>query len=80
MAERSVLVTGANGLIGYALLQRLARTGISAVGTDLRMTDAAAVPVAPADLRDRDAVYALVERYRPHAIVHAGGVSGPMVA
>lgn len=80
MAERPVLVTGANGLIGYALLRRLARAGVSAVGTDLRTTDAAAAPVAPAELRDRDAVDALVERHRPRAIVHAGGISGPMVA
>lgn len=80
MTDAPILVTGANGLIGHALLRRLSRQGRPAVATDQRPIDFPDVPTMIVDLRDRPAVDALVAQYRPCAIVHAGGLSGPMAA
>jgi nucleoside-diphosphate-sugar epimerase len=80
MTDAPILVTGANGLIGHALLRRLARTGPAAIASDQRHPDGIAQPFVAADLRDRAALDALVGAHRPAAIVHAGGLSGPMVA
>jgi nucleoside-diphosphate-sugar epimerase len=80
MADAPILVTGANGLIGHALLRRLARAGRAAVATDQRRPEGIDLPFIAADLRDRAAIDALIAAHRPAAIVHAGGLSGPMVA
>lgn len=56
-----VLVTGAGGQVGRAVLRRATAEGVRAVGcarADLDVTDAAAV---------RDAM----ERHRPHVVIHA---------
>src|SRR4051794_11747714 len=80
MAEAPILVTGSNGLIGHALLRRLAAEGRAAIATDQRPADGLDVPTIVLDLRDRVAVDVLAARYKPRAIVHTGGLSGPMVA
>jgi nucleoside-diphosphate-sugar epimerase len=80
MAAAPILVTGANGLIGHALLRRLQDSGRAAIASDQRPPDGLDAPFVAVDLRDRPAIDALVAQHRPSAIVHAGGLSGPMVA
>ncbi|MDF0602104.1 NAD(P)-dependent oxidoreductase [Psychromarinibacter sp. C21-152] len=65
------LVTGHTGFIGRALLQELPRLGWHARG----LTDAQGAAI---DLRDADTVAEAVDWLRPDAILHMGGVSGPM--
>ncbi len=55
-----VIVTGANGQLGRALLQALNRRGIPCAGTDIDTLD----------LTDEQAVYACVQAERPDVIVH----------
>ncbi len=77
-----ILVTGAAGLIGGRLVRRLAAEGADVIATDRR----AAQPPPPgarwvaADLMDTPALMALMRDARLGAVVHAGAISGPMVA
>jgi nucleoside-diphosphate-sugar epimerase len=70
----SVLVTGSSGFVGRAIMARLADR--RAIGLD---------PVASAstqcidDLSDRVRLRALLAREKITHIIHAGGVSGPML-
>jgi len=70
----TVLVTGSSGFVGRAIMAHLA--GHGAIGLD---------PVAAAkthvidDLSDRSRLRALIAREQITHIIHAGGVSGPMV-
>ena len=71
-----VLVTGSSGFVGRAIMARLAAAGRPAIGLD---------PVASPstqvidDLSDRARLRDLFARERITHIIHAGGVSGPMV-
>jgi UDP-glucuronate 4-epimerase len=80
MPSETILVTGVNGLIGHALTRRIRAAGRTVVATDQTLPSDLDVAMVRADLRDRGAIEALVAEHRPHAIVHAGGISGPMVA
>src|SRR5688572_6585432 len=82
MPSRRVLVTGSNGLIGYALSARLLDLGRDVVGMDLvRLPgDPAAFDLVEGDLLDVHCLHATLRRYDVGAIVHCGGVSGPMLA
>jgi len=72
----TVLVTGSSGFVGRVIIARLAATGRSAIGLD---------PVASPttrvidDLSDRSRLRDLIARELITHIIHAGGVSGPMV-
>ncbi|MBX3249843.1 MAG: NAD(P)-dependent oxidoreductase, partial [Myxococcales bacterium] len=69
-ARADVLVTGAAGFVGAALARRLGESGRRVVATDLR-GDAGIVHV---DVTDAGAVDAVVERHRPHQVVHAAAI------
>jgi len=77
-----VLVTGVEGLIGYAVAKRLLESGTDVVGMDQRIRDAATLgmPTVQADLGDVHALYAAFLEHRCTAVVHCGAVSGPMLA
>ena len=72
----SVLVTGSSGFVGRAIMARLAAAGRKAIGLD---------PVASPstqiidDLSDPARLRDLIAREKITHIIHAGGVSGPMV-
>lgn len=76
MTGNIVLVTGSSGFVGCVIMARLAARGIRAIGLD---------PVASAatqvidDLADRAKLSDLIAREHVTHVIHAGGVSGPMV-
>lgn len=73
MPERRVLVTGARGLIGRALVARLAARwpGAALHGVDLAAPEQVAGEAC--DLADASAVRALVARLAPDVVFHAAG-------
>lgn len=71
-------LTGAAGFVGRHLARRLAEDGHEVIGTDL-----SADPFGGwtrLDLRDRPAVIAALAEARPDLVLHAGAISGPMLA
>jgi len=79
--HHSVLVTGAQGMIGCACAITLQRLGWRVFTTDARIRtrpSPALHAFESVDLRDRDRLTELLARCRPDAVVHAGGFSGPM--
>jgi nucleoside-diphosphate-sugar epimerase len=76
MKSAVTLVTGSSGFVGRVLMARLAAVGHRALGLD-------PIPAPTTqimdDLSDRARLRALLERERVTHIIHAGGVSGPMV-
>jgi len=79
--EGSVLVTGVEGMIGYAVALHLREAGVPVVGLDQRVADSAdlGVPVLQADLDNTHALYGALVEHRCRAVVHCGAVSGPML-
>src|SRR5215510_11708207 len=76
MADDVTLVTGASGFLGHATMKLLDQNGRRAIGLD-------PVPSATADiiddLSDRPCLKARLADNKVTHIIHAGGVSGPMV-
>lgn len=78
--DKPVLVTGANGLIGYAVAAALARAGRPVLGL-VRREPAETFPfdLCFGDLTDIHRVHKLYTDQPFEAVIHSGGVSGPMV-
>ena len=74
--EDVTLVTGASGFLGHAVMKLLARNAHRAVGLDPRPS---ATTRVLDDLSDRSRLRALLVDEKITHIIHAGGVSGPMV-
>lgn len=75
-----ILVTGSSGFLGAATVARLTTMGHDVLGVD----PAPPVPGASHchvadDLSDAAGLLALLQDFQPHVVIHAGGVSGPMV-
>lgn len=85
---RPVLVTGACGLVGSAVVRHLAGLGRPVVASDLdapgtravarSLVGAGPVEFGPADLTDPDAVHALITSTQPGALVHLAAVIPPL--
>lgn len=78
---RRVLITGAYGLIGHETVHALEAAGFKVVPTDIlqeRPGDAGfdALPLAIAGV---EPIFRFLKEHRIEAVVHAGGVSGPML-
>jgi nucleoside-diphosphate-sugar epimerase len=81
MTSGLILVTGAAGLIGGRLVSRLAAEGADAIATDRRGAEApSAARWVTVDLMDAPALLSLMRDAQVRAVVHAGAISGPMVA
>ena len=74
-----VLVTGANGFIGAALVDRLRRDGEEVVASDLTRGDAASADFQGCDITDPRQVETLFARGPFDTTFHGGAISGPMV-
>ncbi len=77
----STLVTGVNGLIGFALAKRLRALGENVIGMDRVLHDARQLdlPLIEADLSDTHRLHSALREHAVERIVHAGGISGPML-
>jgi nucleoside-diphosphate-sugar epimerase len=76
MTSNVILVTGSSGFVGRAIMARLAALGQRAIGLDPQPSHTTQVID---DLSDRARLRALIAREKISHIIHAGGVSGPMV-
>jgi nucleoside-diphosphate-sugar epimerase len=76
MSSTATLVTGSSGFVGRVMMARLAAAGHRAIGLD--PVSAATTHVID-DLSDRGRLCALLQREQVTHVIHAGGVSGPMV-
>jgi nucleoside-diphosphate-sugar epimerase len=76
-----VLITGAGGFVGSFAAARFASAGHDVLGVDrvprpLDRRHGVSVPMAEADVRDRDRLRALAEEHAADLIVHAAAVIG----
>ncbi|MBZ9799866.1 NAD-dependent epimerase/dehydratase family protein [Mesorhizobium sp. ES1-4] len=78
MADLSILVTGASGLIGQRILRRLQRSQRNAVGIDIS-SKPGQIPVHIADLCDIHRLHGIASQEDVGSVIHCGAVSGPMV-
>ena len=76
MAESVTLVTGASGFLGKAVMKLLAENSQPAIGLDPRPSLTTQVVDT---LSDRPKLKNLLAKEKVTHIIHAGGVSGPMV-
>ena len=76
MADNVTLVTGASGFLGKAVMTLLAEQKQRAIGLDPRPS---ATTQVMDDLSDRSKLVKLLAGEKVTHVIHAGGVSGPMV-
>lgn len=76
MADDVTLVTGASGFLGKAVVKQLADISQHTIGLDPRPS---ATTQVVDNLSDRARLKALLNTEKVTHIIHAGGVSGPMV-
>jgi len=75
----AVLVTGISGLIGAEVANRLTQEGHRVLGMDRAVPPGLPYPVLTHDLPDAHRWHEAIARYGIRKIIHAGGVSGPMM-
>ena len=74
-----ILVTGASGFLGSAVIPRLVARGEEVIGLDPTPPETESARHIEDDLSDPGRLRALLADERISHIIHAGGVSGPMV-
>lgn len=79
MTEGAVLVTGVGGLIGGAVAARLWSQGRRVVGMDRDVPAGLPFQVLTHDLPEPQRWHEAIVRFGVKRIVHAGGISGPML-
>ncbi|HLI10330.1 MAG TPA: NAD(P)-dependent oxidoreductase [Alphaproteobacteria bacterium] len=81
MPESSILITGVNGMIGFALARRLAAEDRRVVGMDRVLPPDGDLncPVVTAELSDPHRLHWTIRHYGVDRIVHCGAYSGPML-
>ena len=76
MSNNVTLVTGASGFLGHAVMKLLAQNAHRAIGLDPQPSPTTQIRD---DLSDCEKLKELLAREKVTHIIHAGGVSGPMV-
>jgi UDP-glucuronate 4-epimerase len=81
VSPKSVLVTGANGLIGFDLVRRLRSEGRNVVAVDRSVSDVSTVTdeAFEVEIGDVHKLHELTSRFEIDAVAHCGAVSGPML-
>ncbi|MGB7257767.1 MAG: NAD(P)-dependent oxidoreductase [Pseudolabrys sp.] len=74
-----VLVTGASGFLGAAVVERLAAQGHRAIGLDPAPSTGAVHRHVRDDLSDRKRLETLLRDEKISHVLHCGGVSGPTI-
>lgn len=79
--RKSILVTGANGLIGYDVVKQLAGAGRKVIAVDRTVSEVASLTANAfaLEIGDQHRLHELAARFQIDAIIHCGGVSGPML-
>jgi dTDP-4-dehydrorhamnose reductase len=77
-----ILITGANGFLGYYLSELLLQKGLKVLATGkgecrLPFTNHSDFIYSPLDFTDPFAVHDIFEKFKPAVIVHAGAMSKP---
>lgn len=80
MGTPAILVTGAAGLVGNAVRQRLERDGRTVVPIDRMEQTREGLPLIACDLNDIHRLHAIANAHQIDGIIHCGAHSGPMVA
>src|SRR5689334_11035065 len=76
----SILITGAEGFLGFNLAQRLYASGEQVVGFDIAAAAKSRPwPVIAGDVGDRALIETLFAEHRVTSVIHGGGVSGPHI-
>lgn len=65
-----ILITGANGQLGYDCLHELRRRGHAVTASGRADRALTAPPYVPLDIAEQDAVTAVMEKLRPDAVLH----------
>ncbi|WP_414476337.1 NAD-dependent epimerase/dehydratase family protein [Microvirga sp. M2] len=73
-----ILLTGAAGFVGCATARALRDEGHDVLGIDVRVSDNGGITEI-CDLRNIHGLYRVGRNFSPEAIIHCGGVSGPML-
>jgi len=79
MSGETILVTGVSGLIGGAVARRLFSEGRKIIASDIVPLTGRGYPSVEHDLRDPHRWLDIIERFGVSKVVHAGGISGPML-
>ncbi len=79
MSEAPILVTGISGLLGGAVARALHAAGRPVVGMDAAAVPGVPFPMLHHDLPDPHRWHEVIVRHGIAAVIHAGGISGPMV-
>lgn len=75
----NILVTGGAGLVGMALRRHLSAAGHNVLATDITDFSRHDPDLVLADLSDHSRLEQLVSEGQVQAIVHSGGISGPLM-
>jgi UDP-glucuronate 4-epimerase len=80
-AREPILITGADGLIGHAVVARLKSAGRATVAIDRSTADVrnVGVPSFEVEIGDIHKLHEIVDRLHIRSIVHCGAISGPML-
>jgi nucleoside-diphosphate-sugar epimerase len=79
MSDDVILVTGLGGLIGGAVAHRLAAEGRRIIAADRVLHPGMPFPVVDHDLPEPHRWHDIIARFGITKVVHAGGISGPML-
>ncbi|TPK32483.1 NAD(P)-dependent oxidoreductase [Mesorhizobium sp. B2-5-4] len=79
MLSQSILVTGANGLLGYDVVKRLVAEGRQVVAVDRAIAEVRSLTDKAFELEIGDVhkLHEIAHRHGIDAIIHCGGFSGP---